>query len=50
METMEMFKEYLDHIVANAFVKGATWEINKDIPMEEAIKKAQDEILELKLE
>lgn len=47
--TVEEFKEYLDMVVARAFVKGATWAINIDIPMEEAIKKAQDEILELKI-
>jgi hypothetical protein len=46
--TEEMFKAYLDMIVEKAFIKGAVWESYKVISMEEAIKEAQEEILELK--
>lgn len=46
--TAEMFKAYLDMVVEKAFKKGVVWESYKDMSMEEAIKKAQEEILELK--
>jgi hypothetical protein len=46
--TAEMFKAYLDMVVEKAFKKGVVWETYKDMSMEEAIKKAQEEILELK--
>lgn len=46
--TEEMFKAYLDMIIEKAFRKGAVWESYKDVSMEEAIKEAQKEILELK--
>lgn len=44
----EMFKAYLDVVVEKAFRKGVVWETYKDMSMEEAIKEAQEEILELK--
>ena len=44
----KMFKAYLDMVVEKAFRKGAVWESYKDMSMEEAIKEAQEEILELK--
>ena len=46
--TEEMFKAYLDMVVEKAFKKGVVWETYKDMSMEEAIKQAQEEILELK--
>ena len=46
--TAEMFKAYLDMVVEKAFKKGAVWETYKVISMEEAIKEAQEEILECK--
>ena len=46
--TREDFKEYLDMVVEKAFKKGVTWEQYQDMDMDEAIKKAQEEILELK--
>lgn len=46
--TEEMFKAYLDMVVEKAFRKGAVWETYKDKSMKEAIKEAQEEILELK--
>ena len=46
--TEEMFKAYLDMVVEKAFKKGVVWEVYKDMSMEEAIKEAQGEILELK--
>lgn len=46
--TEEMFKAYLDMVVEKAFRQGAVWESYKDVSMEEAIKRAQEEILELK--
>ena len=47
--TREEFKEYLDVIVEKAFKKGVAYEPWKFASMEEAIKEAQEEILELKL-
>ena len=47
--TREEFKEYLDMIVDKAFKKGVAYEPWKFNSMEEAIKEAQEEILELKL-
>lgn len=44
--TAEMFKAYLDMVVEKAFRKGAVQETYKDMSMEEAIKKAQEEIFE----
>lgn len=44
--TEEMFKAYLDWVVERAFKKGAAWEQFKVVSMEEAIKEAQEEILE----
>lgn len=44
--TEEMFKKYLDMVVEKAFIKGAVWESYKDKNMDEAIKEAQEEILE----
>lgn len=46
--TQEKFKAYLDMVVEKAFRKGVVWETYKDMSMEEAIKEAQEEILELK--
>lgn len=46
--TREEFKEYLDMIVDKAFKKGVAYEPWKFTSMEEAIKEAQEEILELK--
>lgn len=46
--TEEMFKAYLDMVVEKAFRKGVAWVTYKDMPMEEAIKEAQEEILECK--
>lgn len=46
--TEKMFKEYLNMVVEKAFRKGVVWETYKDMSMEEAIKEAQEEILELK--
>lgn len=46
----ENFKKYLDQVVEAAFKEGVCWKTNgEDItPMDEAIKKAQDKILENK--
>lgn len=44
--TEEMFKAYLDMVVEKAFRKGAIWFSYQDKNMEEAIKEAQEEILE----
>ena len=44
----EEFKEYLDMIVEKAFKKGVAYEPWKFNSMDEAIKEAQEEILELK--
>lgn len=46
--SLEEFKKYLDMIVEKAFDEGVYWAINGTISKEEAIKNAQDEILELK--
>ena len=46
--TEEMFKAYLDMVVEKAFRKGAVWFSYQDKNIEEAIKEAQEEILELK--
>lgn len=46
--TEKMFKMYLDMVVEKAFKKGVAWERFQDMNMDEAIKKAQEEILELK--
>lgn len=40
-----MFKAYIDMIVEKAFRKGVEWELDPTIPIEEAIKAVQDEIL-----
>lgn len=44
--TREEFKAYLDIVVEKAFKQGMIWETYKDVSMEEAIKRAQEEILE----
>ena len=46
--TEEMFKAYLYMIVEKAFIKGVVWGDFKIMSMEEAIKEAQEEILEHK--
>lgn len=46
--TAEMFKAYLDMVVEKAFKKGVAWEQYKVMNIDEAIKNAQEEILELK--
>lgn len=46
--TREEFKEYLDMVVEKAFRKGVAYEPYNFNSMEEAIKEAQEEILELK--
>ena len=48
--TAEAFKEYLDFIVKEAFVKGVLWAIpGSKGSIDDAIKKAQEEILERKV-
>ena len=48
MMALEEFKMYLDMVVEKAFKEGVIWQTNGCNSMEEAIKKAQDKILENK--
>lgn len=45
---LNQFKEYLDYVVTMAFKKGVLWMASGTNPMPDAIKQAQDEILECK--
>lgn len=44
----EDFKQYLDFVVSQAFQKGAMWFASGTEPLVDAIKRAQEEILECK--
>ena len=50
MMSIEEFKQYLDMVVEKAFKEGVVWKTNGDdlCSMDEAIKNAQEKILECK--
>ena len=51
MMNIEQFKQYLDTVVEKAFKEGVVWKSNGEdlYSMDEAIKNAQDKILEGKV-